>query len=150
MYEFHLEPVLKYRGNVEKSHIQEMIELTSSLREEERILSGSAREAREVSQCLAKLEKKGASSRDILIQRFFLDNAAARISVQKKKIVSVKDMIEKKRLELTKASMDKKVMEKLKEKYRKSFFLELKKKEQKVMDDIALKMSLKGRVGCSL
>lgn len=137
MHKFRFESVLRHRENIERNHIHEMSRLQASQAEEERVLSLTVDQVREIIEYIVKEETEGVRSSEVAMYRTFLDSARASILAQEKKIIDIEGLIEKKRPQLISASKEKKVLEKFKRKKREEFILEFNKKEQKIMDDIA-------------
>jgi len=139
MYKFPLESVLKFRGNMEKFHLQDMFRLKSDLKSEEGRLLEEKKRAVDVAGQLAEEEKNGISPVEAALFKKFLHTKRVKIVEQKEKILSLKNEVEKKRQELENASREKKVMEKLKDKGKEGFHQDMRKKHQKEMDEYAVK-----------
>jgi len=146
MHKFRFESLLRHRENIERNHIHEMSRLQASQAEEERVLSLTVDQVRELLEHIAKEEKEGIRSNEVSMYRTFLESARASILEQEKKIINIQGLIEKKRPQLISASKEKKVLEKFKRKKRERFIQELNKKEQKIMDDIAAKINLESTI----
>ena len=146
MHKFRFESVLRHRENIERKHIHEMSGLQASQAEEERLLSLTVDQVRELLEHIAKEEKEGIRSNEVSMYRTFLEGARASIVEQEKKIINIQGLIEKKRPQLISASKEKKVLEKFKRKKRERFIRELNKKEQKIMDDIAANRNLESTI----
>jgi len=136
MHRFRFKSVLRHRENIEKNRMHEISKLQASLAEEERVLSFTVLQIKDILEHIGKEANEGIRSNEVSMYRTFVESARASMRVQEEKILAVQELIEKKRRQLIHASKEKKVIENLKRKKMESAALELKKKEQKIMDDI--------------
>jgi flagellar FliJ protein len=136
-FEFKLQPVLNYRGYLEKVAQQKTAKAQLDIKDcEERIIDLKQSHALSVERIDVVLSK-GVSSSEFKLYHGYLDSIEKSIDDEKLRKIELQKILKEKLQELNKKSIDKKAMGLYRDKVKAEYIEEAIKAEQKEIDEIS-------------
>jgi flagellar FliJ protein len=137
MFKFKLEPLLRYRQQIEETLQKELATLRQAIAKEKQILLVQKKKKTEYLATLDRFRHGHHTAAEVLPYYRFIDRISHDIERQRQRVRAVRRQLDVKRGELLDAVKKRKTIDRLKDKAAAAYRQQQQQQEQKMMNDVA-------------